>query len=101
MERAIGPDYGPKFKKGGAKKGGGGLKRSPGETKAIQRQHSQEMMLRLQALRGVQWDGDQMRSVINWFEEDIAGKNRAIKWDGWSSDVPGDDTGLPMLTKED
>lgn len=76
--------------------GGGSFKRDPKESKAIQRQHSQEMMLRLQALRGAQWTGDEMRSVTNWFEQDIAGKDRAVTWDGLSDDVPADMSGTPF-----
>ncbi len=96
-------DYGPKVKKA-QRNGRGGGGRSPADTKAIQRQHSQEMALRREAniiARGHKpYDGDQLRSVINWFEEDIKGKNRGVFWDGFSDDVPGDESDLfPPKTK--
>lgn len=69
---------------------GGGFKRSPEETKKIQRQHSQEMALRREANLGAKWTGEQLRSVINWFEQDIATKDRAVTWDGLTDDVPAD-----------
>lgn len=91
-------DYGPKVKR--QAKGGGGFKRSPAETAAIQRQHSQDMALQREAnmiAAGHRpYTGEQLRSVINWFDEDIKGKDRAIKWDGMTDDVPADQTDLDL-----
>jgi hypothetical protein len=100
-EISSGP-YGLSFKKprGGGSGGPRGSSRSPGETKAIQRQHSQEMMLRHEANliaaghRGA-FSEEEMVAVTNWFEQDIAGKNRSVTMTGNMSDVPVDDEGLP------
>lgn len=63
------------------KVGGNGRKpmgRSPADTKAIQRQHSQEMALRyltLKAQIGVvkeDFTMEQLGKIIDWFEKDIA-----------------------------
>lgn len=61
----------------GPRSSGGGKARSPEETKAIQRQHSQEMALRwtaVQASRGKVPDDfayEQLKPIIDWFEKDI------------------------------
>lgn len=61
---------------------GGGRGRSPAETKAIQRQHSQEMALRALALTPDSTrklsDDDLRRDIeawTDWFERDISGGN--------------------------
>lgn len=91
-------DYGLEFKKPKGNSGGGGFKRSPAETKAIQRQHSQHMMLlheaNLVAAGRQPFSGEEMRKVTNFFERDIAAKDRAIEWDGLTSDVPADTSDL-------
>ena len=91
-------DYGPKFSRGGAKKGGG-FKKSPAETKAIQRQHSQEMMLREEqnrlAFGQPLFTNDERQQVIDYYEDDIKGKagtRGLVRF----SDVPVDDTDLPF-----
>lgn len=92
-------DYGPKFKKAGGRRGGGGGK-SPVQEKRIVRQHSQEMGLREQdaviAAGGRLFTEEQMENVIGWFEADAYGKQKqgVISWP-MTSDVPGDDAGLP------
>jgi hypothetical protein len=71
--------YGWKFKKASAGGfGGGGRGRSPEETKAIVRQHSQEMALRYAAIRAQQgklpedFKLTDLATIINWFVKDAA-----------------------------
>lgn len=99
MEGTIEPsDYGPKWKKAGGRQGGGGFKRSPAETAAIQRQHSQEQALRREAnviaAGGRPYSREQLVAVINFFEADIKSKDKSVTWDGFSSDIPVDTTDL-------
>jgi hypothetical protein len=79
------------------KQGGSGpmRKRDPSETRAIQRQHSQEMALRFIAIKagiGKLPDGDfdfaSVVKITDAFERDLAPPPAA-------SDVPGDTEGLP------
>ena len=91
-------DYGPKFKKAGGRRGGGG--KSPAQEKRIVRQHSQEMALRreenLIASGGRLLNDEQLELLIGWFEADAFGKQKQGVIAGvMTSDVPGDDAGLP------
>lgn len=71
-------DYGLKFKR--AMSGGGGFRgggRSPADTKAIQRQHSQEMALRLLSLEAqlgarTTVSFDEVSKLADQFDRDIA-----------------------------
>lgn len=107
MEGTIEPsDYGPKWKKAGSRSRNSGKdaywdrkeKRDIEAQPRIERQHSQAMALEREAniiaAGGRPYNGEQLRSVINWFDKDIKGKDRSIEWDGLTSDVPGDTTDL-------
>lgn len=100
-ELSIG-QYGLSFKKPrGGGGGGGGGGRSPGETKAIQRQHSQEMALRyhdtLVRTGARPWNLEQVHQMTDWFETDISGKQPPIVFDPLKSDIPIDTTDLPPV----
>jgi len=77
LEAPENPNWLPKVKRSR----GGGRRRDPAETKAIQRQHSQEMALRWLVWafpHGVNSDGlapnslDDIVEIIDWFDADIA-----------------------------
>ena len=95
-------DWLPKVERPG-RGGGGGVPRgrSPADTAAIQRQHSQEMGLRWAAILAAagRLDGgfgiEQLRSYIDWFEADIdPGKRGGTEVIEGASDVPADTSGL-------
>lgn len=92
-------DYGPKVKKARKQGGGGGFKRSPAETKKITRMHSQEMALMREANLIASGKGplkpDQLKQLIQWYENDANGKVAGVDSDPMTSDVPADDEGLP------
>lgn len=95
------PKWPPKFKKaGGRKGGGGGFQKSPAQEKRIVRQHSQEMALREQAALIAAGhrplSEEQLENLIGWFEADAYGKQKqGVVAFPMTSDVPGDDAGLP------
>jgi len=89
--------YGPKFKRPGGKAQGAGFKRSPADTKAIQRQHSQQIALMKEAniiaSGGRPFTHQEMVTAIDYFEDDIKGKAGTrgfIRED----DVPFDNAGM-------
>lgn len=93
-------NFGPKFKRAGARgSSGGGFKRSPAENRKIVRQHSQEMALRreanLIASGNPALKGEQLRALIDWYENDANGKfSKGVEIDGTTSDVPADQSDL-------
>lgn len=92
--------YGLKFAKHKKDGGGGGFKRSPAENKKIVRQHSQEMALRrefnLIASGMGPLQSDELKRLIQWFENDANGKVAGVEADPMTSDVPADMSGTPL-----
>jgi hypothetical protein len=92
-------EYGPKVKKA-RRQQQGGFKRSPAESKKIVRQHSQEMALMREANLVAGGKGnlqtDELRRLIQWFENDANGKVKGVEADPMTSDVPIDMSGTPF-----
>jgi hypothetical protein len=99
-----------KFKRARPQGGGTMRRRDPAETRAIQRQHSQEMALRYISIKAMlhandpeladvegnrleRWDFDisDVWKLTDAFDRDLDPTPRA------TSDIPGDDGGLPPL----
>jgi hypothetical protein len=93
-------EYGPKIKKQQRRQGGGGFGKSPTQEKRIVRQHSQEMALMREANLVAGGKGnlqsDELRRLIQWFENDAYGKVRGVEADPMTSDVPGDLSDTPF-----
>jgi hypothetical protein len=81
LQPSNNPAFPPLLKANFSGAGGQGG-RSPEQTSAIQRQHSQEMALRYAAIRGekemlpARFTLTDLRMVIDWFEQDINPANR-------------------------
>jgi hypothetical protein len=92
-------EYGPKVKKA-RKQGGGGFQKSPAQEKRIVRQHSQEMALMREANLVAGGKGnlqsDELRRLIQWFENDAYGKVQGVEADPMNSDVPIDLSDTPF-----
>jgi hypothetical protein len=84
LQPSSNPHFPPLLKANFSGGGGQGGGRSPEQTAAIQRQHSQEMALRYAAIRAEKellpepFKLEDLRKVIDWFEKDIAPSQRTV-----------------------